>query len=94
MAVSPDGTLAYVTNSEANTVSVVDTTTNTVIANIIVGDRPEACGSQPPDGNTGILAKSDGTVVVMSFARIDVVDQRRADSAITDVTGQVSVTSV
>ena len=40
VAVTPDGTRAYVTNCDADTVSVIDTATNTVIATIPVGDRP------------------------------------------------------
>jgi YVTN family beta-propeller protein len=40
VAVSPDGTRAYVTNNSANTVSVIDTATNTVTTNIPVGNSP------------------------------------------------------
>jgi YVTN family beta-propeller protein len=40
IAIRPDGAFAYVTNLRSDTVSVIDTTTNTVIATIPVGDRP------------------------------------------------------
>ena len=41
VAVSPDGTRAYVTNYvDSDTVSVINTTTNTVIKTIGVGTRP------------------------------------------------------
>ncbi|WP_368908890.1 hypothetical protein, partial [Bacillus wiedmannii] len=36
----PDGTLAYVTNQGSNTVSVINTATNTVIDTVPVGVAP------------------------------------------------------
>jgi YVTN family beta-propeller protein/autotransporter-associated beta strand protein len=50
VAVSPDGTRAYVTNGFANTVSVINTATNTVVATILVGSQP-----------TGVVFTPDGT---------------------------------
>ena len=47
VAVSPDGTRAYVTNNINDTVSVIDTATNTVTATIPVGDHPVRGGGQP-----------------------------------------------
>jgi YVTN family beta-propeller protein len=44
VAVHPDGTRIYVTNSESNTVSVVDTTTYAHIATVAVGTSPNAYG--------------------------------------------------
>jgi YVTN family beta-propeller protein len=40
VTVSPDGTHAYVTNEGSNTVSVIDTATNTVTAAFAVGTKP------------------------------------------------------
>ena len=41
IAITPDGTKAYVTNQNANTVSVIDTATNTVVGSAIpVGSAP------------------------------------------------------
>ena len=40
VAITPDGTRAYVTNEGSNTVSVIDTATNTVVATIPVGVIP------------------------------------------------------
>ena len=40
LAITPDGTMAYVVNAISNTVSVIDTVTNTVIANVPVGFGP------------------------------------------------------
>ena len=37
VAITPDGTRAYVTNEGSNTVSVIDIATNTVVATISVG---------------------------------------------------------
>lgn len=47
IAVSPNGDRAYVTNMEGNTVSVVDTTDNTVIGTIGVGGSPIAVAVHP-----------------------------------------------
>jgi len=40
IAVSPDGTRAYVTNMISNNVSVIDTTTNTVTATVNIENYP------------------------------------------------------
>jgi YVTN family beta-propeller protein len=40
VAITPDGTRAYVTNGVDNTVSVIDTASNTVVATIPVGNFP------------------------------------------------------
>ena len=44
VAVNPAGTRVYVTNLDANTVSVIDTATNNVTATIPVGAAPVALG--------------------------------------------------
>jgi YVTN family beta-propeller protein len=44
VVISPDGTRAYVTDSVDNTVSVIDTATNTVIATFPVGLAPQLLG--------------------------------------------------
>jgi YVTN family beta-propeller protein len=40
VAVTPDGKLVYITNSDDNTVSVIDTATNRVAATLAVGAGP------------------------------------------------------
>jgi len=50
MAVSPDGSRLYVTNSGDDTVSVVDTATNSVVATIPVGAVPNGVAVSP-DGS-------------------------------------------
>jgi YVTN family beta-propeller protein len=40
VAVAPDGKHAYVTNLTSNTVSVIDTASNTVAATVPVGSNP------------------------------------------------------
>ena len=44
VAVTPDGTKVYVANTDSNTVSVIDTATNTVTATVNVGNSPVAFG--------------------------------------------------
>ena len=47
VAVTPDGTRAYVANtsSSSNSVSVINTATNTVVATVAVGNNPTALGN-------------------------------------------------
>ena len=40
IAITPDGSYAYVTNYGSGTVSVIDTSTNAVIATVTVGTDP------------------------------------------------------
>ena len=45
MSVSPDGLKVYVANYGSDTVSVIDTATNTVTTTVAVGDAPLAFGN-------------------------------------------------
>ncbi|MGB8897904.1 MAG: hypothetical protein WCC90_01010 [Methylocella sp.] len=60
IAVTPDGTQVYVTNSSGGTVSVIDTSTNTVAATIPVGvgpiGSPSAWMGSTPMWRMGVLA--------------------------------------
>ena len=47
IAVSPDGRRAYVTNSSADTVSVIDTATNSVVATYDVDEYPTGVAVSP-----------------------------------------------
>ncbi len=60
VAISPDGTRTWVTNIDANSVSVINVPTNTVITAIAVGAAPQAVAITPfLDSDTG-LAKLVG----------------------------------
>ena len=48
VAMTPDGTNAYVTNRVAKTVSVIDMATNLVTATVPVGSSPQDIGIVPP----------------------------------------------
>lgn len=66
VAFSPDGSRAYVTNFVSNTVSVIDTATDTVIATVPVGQRP-----------VGVAVSPDGARVYAASGvtnRISVID--------------------
>jgi YVTN family beta-propeller protein len=54
---------AYVTNAGANTVSVIDTATNTVVATVPVGVNP-----------TGVAITPDGTRAYVSGIPLSVID--------------------
>ena len=62
VAVSPDGTTAYVANSFSNTVSVINTTTNTVTTTITVGTRPRGVAVSP-DGTTAYVTNNTANTV-------------------------------
>jgi YVTN family beta-propeller protein len=51
VAITPDGTGAYVTNLFSNTVSVIDIATNTVVATIPVGQAPSRVAITPDVNN-------------------------------------------
>jgi YVTN family beta-propeller protein len=72
VVLSPDGSRAYVSDAWGNTVTVIDTSTNTVIGTIATALSP-ASGSRhmaiSPDGNTLYITDSAaGSVVIVSVA--------------------------
>jgi YVTN family beta-propeller protein len=50
VAITPDGTRAYVTNNFTDSVSVIDTASNTVVATVGVGGLPEGVAITPGIG--------------------------------------------
>jgi YVTN family beta-propeller protein len=48
VAITPDGTHAYVANETSNTISVIATATNTGVATVKVGSGPFAVAIMPP----------------------------------------------
>jgi YVTN family beta-propeller protein len=73
VAVTPDGSKVYVANSHTNTVSVIDTATNTVVGSpITVGTGPEGV-AVTPDGSKVYVANLGGTVSVIDTATNTVV---------------------
>src|SRR6202007_1264327 len=74
VAVTPDGSKVYVTNLGDNTVSVIDTATNTVTGSTIpVGDNAEGVVITP-DGSRVYVANSyDDTVSVIDTATNNVI---------------------
>ena len=55
---------AYITNTPANTVSAIDTSTNTVIATIPVGNVPYAVAVSP-DGSRAYVANQNDNTGIM-----------------------------
>ncbi len=66
MAITPDGAYVYVTNEfGGNKVSVINTSSNTVVATVSVGNNPMDV-AVTPDGAYAYVANSgDGTVSVI-----------------------------
>ena len=66
-------TRAYVTNSQDNTVSVIDTATNTVVATIPVGAVPVGVAITPDGTRAYVTNAGDNTVLVIDTATNTVV---------------------
>jgi YVTN family beta-propeller protein len=63
---------AYITNNLSNTVSVIDTATNTVIATVSVGGGPFGV-AVTPDGSKVYVTNGDNTVSVIATATNTVI---------------------
>jgi YVTN family beta-propeller protein len=72
VAVSPNGATAYVTNQNSNTVSVINTATNTVSATVTVGSGPEGVAVSP-NGATAYVANKDSNTVSVIDTTINTV---------------------
>lgn len=68
MAISPDGTRLYVGNngSTDNSVSIVNTTTNTLVATLAAPNAPTTAGARL-DAPWGIVVSPDGSKVYVSY---------------------------
>src|SRR2546422_84433 len=62
---------AYITNFNDNTVSVIDTDTNRVMATVPVGSFPNGVAGTPDGARVYVANQGDGTVSVIDTARID-----------------------
>ncbi|MGH6838941.1 MAG: beta-propeller fold lactonase family protein [Methylocella sp.] len=68
IAVTPDGKRAFVANESSNTVSVIETAANKVLATVPVGNSPNGV-AVTPDGKRAYVANlTDGTVSVIDTA--------------------------
>lgn len=66
IAITPDGAFAYVTNLGSNNVSVINTSSNSVIATVPVGSRPFGIAVSP-DGSLAYVGNDEeGTISVIS----------------------------
>ncbi|MCA1005666.1 beta-propeller fold lactonase family protein [Rhodococcus hoagii] len=74
VAITPDGTRAYITNAAGNTVSVIDTATTTVIGDPIpVGTEPSRVAITPDGSRAYVTNQSSNTVSVIDTATGTVV---------------------
>jgi len=71
-AVAFDGTRGYVTNSVQNTLTVIDTPTNSVDRSIPVGNHPAGVAVAPGGGFVYVTNYGDGTVSVVDTATLTV----------------------
>ena len=67
VAFSPDSATAYVANIGDDTVSVIDTATNTVIDTINVGNGPVGVALSPNGTRLYVSNSGDGTVYVIAL---------------------------
>jgi YVTN family beta-propeller protein len=91
VAITPDGTHAYVTNQFGDNVSVIDTATNTVVATVAVGSFPDVVAITP-DGTLAYVTNigSNNVSVIDTATNVVVatvpVGLKPAGVAITRVT--------
>jgi len=72
VAITPDGTFAYVTGG-VQTVSVIETASNTVVATVPVGDGPAGVAITPDGAFAYVSNNLSGTVSVIETASNTVV---------------------
>src|SRR5215470_11885649 len=72
---------AYITNSGSNTVSVIDTATNTVVSTIPVGISPAGVAVTPDGSNVYVTNFTSNTVSVIDTATNTVVSTIPVGSA-------------
>jgi YVTN family beta-propeller protein len=65
IAISPDGTRAYVSNSASHTISVIDTATNKVLTTIPVGNGPRWVAVSPDGTRAYVCSYDRGSVAVI-----------------------------
>ncbi|HEY7080890.1 MAG TPA: YncE family protein, partial [Nitrososphaeraceae archaeon] len=65
IAFNPNNGDMYVTNFGSNTVSVIDTTTNTVVATITVGSAPQFIAFNPNNGHMYVTNRGSNNVSVI-----------------------------
>ncbi len=73
VAVNPAGTFVYVANSFSNTISVIDTVTNTVVATVPVGAGPDGVAVNPAGTFAYVANRFSNNVSVIDTARNTVV---------------------
>ncbi len=69
---APSGQV-YVVNAGPNTVSVVDRSTDAVVASVAVGTNPEGAGLSPGGSELWVLNRGDGSASVISTATNGVI---------------------
>ncbi|MGW4785042.1 YncE family protein, partial [Streptomyces sp. NPDC004230] len=73
VAITPDGRRAYITNTTSNNVSVIDTTTNTVVATIPVGSDPWKLAINPNGRRAYVTTAATNNVQVINTTTNTVV---------------------
>jgi YVTN family beta-propeller protein len=73
VAITPNGTHAYVANTDGNTVSVLNTTTNTVVATIAVGKSPTKVAIMPDGTRAYVTNWGSDNISVINTATNTVV---------------------
>jgi len=74
VAITPDGAFAYVANSASSTVSVINISTNTVIATIPVGSQPQGVAITPDSHFAYVTNEISNSVSVIDTGIFTVVD--------------------
>ena len=68
VALTPDGSRAYVSNSNSNNVSVVNTANNAILTTVPVGNDPWGVAASPDGAKVYVVNRSSNNVKVISTA--------------------------
>jgi len=75
LAVSPDGSLVVVTSETTNMVHWIDTKTNKIIANTLVGARPRSAQFTRDNQHLWVSSEIGGAVVVIDVASKKIIKE-------------------
>ncbi|GIW43914.1 MAG: hypothetical protein KatS3mg077_1196 [Candidatus Binatia bacterium] len=73
VAVSPDSSRLYVTNTGSNTLSIIDVASDAVVATVAVGAQPRGVAAHPDGRRVYVANSGSGTVSVVDVSAASVV---------------------
>jgi len=73
VTISPDGTRVYVANNEANSVSIIDTSTNAILTTVSVPSRPRFIAFSPSAARAYVTSRDCGCLSIFDTSTSTVI---------------------